>query len=100
MDKRQLMVVMVLLVFFGAISFAGAQYHQQQGNQPTYNQGPSYNYHQHSQDSYNRSMQNYQQNPTHQNYQVMQQREQIHNMRQDQYQQNNWSPQGNTHNRR
>jgi hypothetical protein len=100
MEKTQLIFVMVLLVFLGAVNFAEAQSHQQQGNRPTYNQGPTYNYHQHSQDSYNRSIQNYQNNPTQQNYQVMQQRERVYDIRQQQYQRNNWSPKGNSSVRR
>lgn len=66
----------------GSHSQSSAGYQKGRSQQPVC---PSYDYRGHAQQNYQNARERYMANPTSQNYQIMQQREQIMHMREKQY---------------
>ena len=91
--KIMMGLLFVTLLPIKAVAGDYYQQNQQNSQQGLYQQhrsSPSYNYRRHSYDNYQKSSQRYQSNPTSQNHQVMQQKQQIWQTRERQYKQNNW----------
>lgn len=66
------------------------KHNSQRGLYQQHRRSPSYDYRGHAQQNYQRSLDRYQNNPTSHNYQVMHQRKQIYEMRNEEYRKKNW----------
>jgi len=78
--KTKLAILIITIVFSAFYTSVSAQNYRT----PAY---PSYDYRYHAYQNYERAAERYMSNPTRHNYQVMEQRRQIWEMRERQYQQ-------------
>jgi len=98
MHKLVEKTLVTILILIAIVAPASAQWNGQgtrpyggaTGGSPS-SQPPSYNYQQHAYDSYRNSADTFSNNPTRHNYEVMQNRQQVYEMRTNQYNSNGWN---------